>query len=67
MAWLKIVGMVPPEPGNAWTSGGILIEPLNPDRDGDWADGTRRAVWPILGELAGAGTRFEPLACSLCH
>lgn len=61
MAWLKLVGMIPPDEGNAWVSGGIIVEPLRPEYDSDWADGTRRVVWPIVGRLAAAGTRFESL------
>lgn len=61
MAWLKLVGMIPPDEGNAWVSGGIIVEPLRPERDSDWADGQRRVVWPIVGKLALAGTRFETL------
>ena len=59
--WLKVTGMIAPQEGHSWSSGGILIEPLDPERDSNWADGTRRAVWPLRGKLNAAGTAFTTL------
>ena len=58
VSWLKVTGMIPAEAGNAWVSGTITATPARAEDEG-WADGTRRAVWPMEGVLAGAGTRFE--------
>lgn len=58
MTWLKVTGMIPPETNNVSVSGTVTATPLRAEDEG-WADGTRRAVWPIEGVLAGSGTRVE--------
>ncbi|GAA3995165.1 hypothetical protein GCM10022631_01640 [Deinococcus rubellus] len=58
MSWLKVTGMIPAETDNAWVSGTVTATPARSDDEG-WADGTRRAVWPIEGVLAGGGTRVQ--------
>ena len=57
MAWLRVTGMIPPEPGSYWSEGTLTVWPAYRERL-DWSDGGRRAAWPITGTLAGAGTRW---------
>lgn len=57
MAWLRVTGMIPPEPGSYWSEGTLTVEPAYREHL-DWSDGGRRAAWPITGTLAGAGTRW---------
>lgn len=57
MGWLRVVGMVPPEPNTYWSEGTFEAWPADRSKM-DWADGTRRAAFPITGTVAGGGTRF---------
>lgn len=57
MGWLRVVGMVPPEPSTYWSEGTFEAWPADRSKM-DWADGARRAAFPITGTLAGGGTRF---------
>lgn len=57
MTYLKVTGMVAPEAGSYWSEGTLEIWPAD-KANLDWADGARRAIWPITGTLAGAGTRW---------
>lgn len=57
MAWLKLVGMIPSEAGSYWSAGTLEVWPADRSRL-DWADGGRRAAFPITGNLAGGGTRW---------
>lgn len=57
MAFLRVTGMIPPEQGSYWAEGTLTVWPADRSRS-DWADGGRRAAFPITGTLAGGGTRW---------